>query len=105
MIHNIPKPDISPDFTIADIRKIREWNYERLKDATVEERLADTRHRAAVARKNMDAVRNIMNLVLPKGKKPDLQAHAAERGESLNGFVNRAIDETVDRDKGKDGEE
>ena len=38
MIHNIPKPDISPDFTISDIHKIREWNYERLKDATYEER-------------------------------------------------------------------
>ncbi|MCL2072171.1 MAG: hypothetical protein FWH07_08095 [Oscillospiraceae bacterium] len=39
-----------------------------------------------------------------KGKKADLQAHATNNGESLNGFVNRAIDETVERDKG-DGEE
>ena len=41
---------------------------------------------------------------IPKGKKTTLQAHAADRGESLNGFVNRAIDETVERDKerGKD---
>ena len=38
MIHDIPKPDISPDFTIDDIHKIREWNYERLKDATHKER-------------------------------------------------------------------
>ena len=38
MIHNIPQPDISPDFTIDDIHKIREWNYEKLKDATHEER-------------------------------------------------------------------
>jgi len=38
MIHNIPEPDISPDFTIEDIHKIREWNYEKLKDATPEER-------------------------------------------------------------------
>ena len=38
MIHNIPEPDISPDFTIDDIHKIREWNYEKLKDATPEER-------------------------------------------------------------------
>lgn len=35
---------------------------------------------------------------VPKGKKSELQAHAAEHGESLNGFVNRAIDETVKRD-------
>jgi len=40
MIHDIPMPEISPDFTIEDIHKIREWNYERLKDATLEERKA-----------------------------------------------------------------
>jgi hypothetical protein len=39
MIHDIPKPDISPDFTIDDIHKIREWHYEMLKDATLEERM------------------------------------------------------------------
>ncbi|MDR2590758.1 MAG: hypothetical protein LBC71_07225 [Oscillospiraceae bacterium] len=38
MIHNIPEPDISPDFTIDDIHKIREYHYEMLKDATSEER-------------------------------------------------------------------
>ena len=35
---------------------------------------------------------------VPKGKKETLQAHAANKGESLNGFVNRAINETVERD-------
>ncbi|MDR2599978.1 MAG: hypothetical protein LBC73_06845 [Oscillospiraceae bacterium] len=38
MIYNIPEPDISPDFTIDDIHKIREYHYEMLKDATSEER-------------------------------------------------------------------
>ena len=42
MIHNIPEPVISPKFTVNDIHKIREWNYERLKDATPEERHAET---------------------------------------------------------------
>ena len=43
-------------------------------------------------------------LTMPKGKKSILQVHASERNESLNGFVNRAIDETVERDKkGADG--
>jgi hypothetical protein len=37
MIHDLPKPDISPYFTVDDIHKIREWNYERFKDATIEE--------------------------------------------------------------------
>jgi hypothetical protein len=38
MIHDIPKPKISDKFTIEDIHLIREWNYERLKDATWEEK-------------------------------------------------------------------
>ncbi|GMO57438.1 MAG: hypothetical protein Ta2A_02950 [Treponemataceae bacterium] len=37
MIHSIPKPHISPNFTIDDLHKIREWNYERTKDGTREE--------------------------------------------------------------------
>ena len=45
-----------------------------------------------------------MEILLPQGKKADLKTYAADRGESLNGFVNRAIDETVDRDNGKEGE-
>jgi predicted HicB family RNase H-like nuclease len=40
-----------------------------------------------------------IELKVPKGKKADLQAHAESKGESLNGLVNRAIDETVARDK------
>jgi predicted HicB family RNase H-like nuclease len=36
-----------------------------------------------------------------KGRKAELQAHAADQGESLNKFVNRAIDETVERDNAK----
>ena len=39
MINDIPKPEISPNFTIEDIHKIREWHYETLRDATVQERL------------------------------------------------------------------
>lgn len=36
---------------------------------------------------------------VPKGRKTELQAHAAKQGDnSLNGFVNRAINETIERD-------
>ena len=38
---------------------------------------------------------------VPKGKKELIQAHAAKRGESVNGFINRAIDETIERDSEK----
>ena len=34
-----------------------------------------------------------------KGNKDIIKAHAEGKGESLNGFVNRAIDETMERDK------
>ena len=37
---------------------------------------------------------------LPKGRKEQIQAHAAARGESLNGFVSRAIAEAMERDEG-----
>ena len=57
MIHDIPKPDISPDFTIDDIHKIREWNYERLKDATVEEQIAYYREGAKRFDERMAALR------------------------------------------------
>lgn len=38
-------------------------------------------------------------LLTPKGNKDKIKAHAAKQGESLNGFVNRAISETMERDK------
>ena len=57
MIHNIPKPEISPKFTVEDIHKIRAWNYERLKDATPEERRADIERRANRARQRMERIR------------------------------------------------
>lgn len=35
---------------------------------------------------------------VPKGRKAALQAHAERRGESLNGFIGRAIEEQLTRD-------
>ena len=34
-------------------------------------------------------------LRLPKGRKEELKAHAESQGESVNGFINRAIDEAM----------
>ncbi len=39
-----------------------------------------------------------VNLTVPKGKKEDIKAHAEVQGESMNEFINRAIDETIQRD-------
>ena len=43
-----------------------------------------------------------ISLVLPKGKKAIIKAHAESHGESINGIVNRAIDETMERDNSRD---
>jgi len=39
-----------------------------------------------------------LRITVDKGRKDKLKAHAAQRGESLNGFVNRAIQEAIERD-------
>lgn len=36
---------------------------------------------------------------MPKGKLDKIKAHAESKGESLNGFINRAIDEAMEHDK------
>lgn len=35
---------------------------------------------------------------MPKGKKDKIKEHAKNQGESLNSFVNKAIDEKIERD-------
>lgn len=40
-----------------------------------------------------------LEIKVKKGQKEELKAYAAARGESLNGFVNRAIAEAQERDK------
>lgn len=51
-------------------------------------------------KENVDRI----NLIVPKGKKDSIKAHAQARGESMNAFIQRAIDETMIRDgeQGKD---
>ena len=40
-----------------------------------------------------------INLTVPKGEKDKIKTHAESRGESVNGFIGRAISETMERDK------
>lgn len=44
---------------------------------------------------NLDRV----SVAMPKGKKDIIKAHAEARSESVNGFINRAIDEAIERDE------
>lgn len=39
-----------------------------------------------------------LHVQVPAGRKEEIKNHAERNGESLNGFVKRAIDETMERD-------
>ena len=40
-----------------------------------------------------------LRIVVKKGKKDKIKTFADSKGESINGFVNRAIDEAMERDR------
>lgn len=44
---------------------------------------------------NLDRI----SIAVPKGHKETIKAHAEAHSESVNGFINRAIEETMERDK------
>ena len=46
MNNTLPFPEISPAFTVGDIRKIRTWNHERYKTMTPQEICEDTHQKA-----------------------------------------------------------
>ena len=48
--------------------------------------------------KYMSANYDRINLTVAKGQRDTIKAHAEARGESVNGFINRAISETMERD-------
>ena len=39
-----------------------------------------------------------ISLVVKKGRKQSIKDFAAKHGETLNGFINKAIDEKIERD-------
>lgn len=43
-----------------------------------------------------------VKVLVKKGEREQLKAHAEHHGESLNGFINRAIKETIQRDTAKE---
>lgn len=44
-----------------------------------------------------------ISLVVKKGQKEVIKAHAEAHGQSVNGFINEAIDEKMERDKTEEG--
>lgn len=53
--------------------------------------------RKASAKYLKESVEDI-RIRVPKGKKAVIKAHAEQQGESMNHFVTRAINETMERD-------
>jgi predicted HicB family RNase H-like nuclease len=39
---------------------------------------------------------------MSKGRKDVIKAHALARGESVNAFINRAVDEAIERESGNE---
>lgn len=63
--------------------------------------MATTKAQQKAVNKYMAANYDRINLTVPKGKKETIKAHADSIGESVNGFINRAITQTMESDKGK----
>ena len=57
-----------------------------------------TEAQAKAAKKYLKESVEDIRIRVPKGKKAEVQAHAVSTGESMNSFVVRAINETMDRD-------
>ena len=53
---------------------------------------------AKVINRYMDKAYDRINLTVPKGQKDIIKAHAEARGESVNGFIQRAINQAMQND-------
>ena len=58
---------------------------------------AQTRAKNKYNSKAYDSLRSVVK----KGRKELIKSFAESQGESINGFVNKAIDEKMQRDKGE----
>ena len=64
-MNNIPKPDISSDFTIEVIHKLREWHYECRKGMNKQEVIDQINRRGSEFEAIVEAARH-----LPRGATP-----------------------------------
>lgn len=58
-----------------------------------------TEAQARAIKKYLSEAVDEFKLRVPKGRKSEIKAHAESMGESMNQFVVRAIDETMQRDR------
>lgn len=54
----------------------------------------------ACVNRYIDKAYDRINLTVPKGQKDAIKAHADAHGESVNGFIQRAIQTTMANDEG-----
>ena len=60
--------------------------------------MATSKAQQGAVNKYMAANYDRINLTLPKGKKDVIRTHADSRGESVNAFINRAIDRLLEEE-------
>lgn len=60
--------------------------------------MAVTKAQQASVNKYVKSNYDRINVTMPKGKKDTIKAHAEARGESVNAFINRSIDEAMERE-------
>lgn len=54
---------------------------------------------SAVKNRYNDKAYDRINFVVPKGQKDIIRQHAESRGESVNAFILRAVEQTMHQDK------
>ncbi len=62
--------------------------------------MATTKAQQKAVTKYVKSKYDRFGLTMPKGNLEKIKVHAAALGESVNGFIGRAIDETMRRDSG-----
>lgn len=64
--------------------------------------MAVTKAQQASVNKYVKTNYDRINVTMPKGRKDIIKAHAESKGESVNGFINRAIEEAMERETALD---
>lgn len=61
--------------------------------------MATTKAQQKAVTKYVKSKYDRIGLTMPKGKKEEIRKHAEQKGESLNSYINQAIDEKMERDQ------
>ena len=73
--------------------------YDNTKPEERRESMTATKAQQRAVNKYMKENYDEIKVRTDKGKKEKIKAHAEKQGESVNAFINRAIDEQMQRDK------